>query len=89
MYEDNGFALALVNIVQLHPAIDVIVRGKGPGPRPRLVFDLDHTALRCCERLTADTPDGGIPHFYRRFCRAIPHRPAASDGQDFYTCRTP
>src|SRR5215831_15009154 len=55
MDEDNGFALPLVNIVELHLLVDVIVRGEGPGTRPRLVFELDHTELRCCGTLTADT----------------------------------
>src|SRR5262245_49761240 len=88
MDEDNGFALPLINIVELHSIIAVIVRGERPGPCPGLVFNLDHTGLRGCGRLTADTPDGDTPRFSRRFCRAIPHQPGASDGRDFYTCRT-
>src|SRR5262245_29051604 len=71
VYEDNGFALTIVNIVELHSLVDVIVWGKGPGTCPRLVFELDHTGLRCCGTLTADTPDGDTHHFSRRFCRAI------------------
>ncbi len=46
MHEDYGFSLALIDIVHLCPIADVIVRCKGPGACPRLVFDLDHGALR-------------------------------------------
>jgi len=31
MYEDNGFALTLVHIVELHAIVDVIMWGEGPG----------------------------------------------------------
>jgi len=31
MYEDNGFAVSLINIVELHSIVDVIMWGEGPG----------------------------------------------------------
>src|SRR5215813_12957279 len=37
MDEDNGFTLPLVNIVELRPVMDVIVRSEGPGTRPCFV----------------------------------------------------
>src|SRR5882672_12422437 len=31
MHKHNGFALTLIDIVELRPIVDVIVRGEGPG----------------------------------------------------------